>query len=103
MTTESTIDTIKKSRTTNRLKDPGKFKVVLCNDDVTPVDFVIALLIKVFKHDTNNAISLTLEVHEKGSGVAGIFPYEVAEQKSIDATNMARANNFPLIIKVEPE
>lgn len=101
MTTENVIERVKK--TTRQLKEPGKFKVIVCNDDTTPMDFVIAMLIKVFRFDQANALRLTLQVHEQGSGVAGIYPFEVAEQKAIDATNMARLNNFPLIIKVEGE
>ena len=66
-------------------------------------DFVVELLVNIFKHNENKARDLTLEIHNTGSAVAGIYSYEVAEQKGIDATNLARANGFPLIIKVEPE
>lgn len=103
MTTENVIDIVKKKQTTRQPKEPGKFKVVVCNDDVTPVDFVIAMLIKVFRHDEAQAIKLTVQVHEQGKGVAGVYPHEIAEQKAIDATNMARLNNFPLITKIEAE
>lgn len=103
MTTENVIDIVKKKQTIRQPKEPGKFKVVVCNDDVTPVDFVIAMLIKVFRHDESTAIKLTVQVHEQGKGTAGVYPYEIAEQKSIDATNMARLNNFPLITKIEAE
>ena len=91
------------SKNTDNLKEPGKFKVVVCNDDVTPVEFVVSMLMHVFKHDEKQALELTLKIHNNGSAVAGIFTYEIAEQKTIDGTNMARANGFPLIIKVEPE
>jgi len=103
MPTGTSVDIVKKTRTNDRIKAPGKFKVVICNDDVTPVDFVIAMLIQVFNYGTDEAVELTLEVHEQGRGVAGVFTFEIAEQKAIDSTNMARANNFPLIVKVEPE
>jgi ATP-dependent Clp protease adaptor protein ClpS len=92
-----------KNKTTDKLKEPGKYKVIVCNDDVTPVEFVISMLVAVFRHDEKAALELTLSIHNKGSAVAGIFSYEVAEQKALDGTNMARANSFPLIIKVEPE
>ena len=99
------VDTIieKKTRTTDTLKEPGKFKVVVCNDDVTPVEFVISMLIAVFRHNEKSALELTLTIHNKGSAAVGIFSYEVAEQKALDATNLARAHGWPLIIKVEPE
>jgi ATP-dependent Clp protease adaptor protein ClpS len=103
MTTENVIDIVKKKQTTRQVKEPGKFKVVVCNDDVTPVDFVIAMLIKVFRFEEMQAVKLTVQVHEQGQGIAGVFPFEIAEQKAVDATNMARLNHFPLIIKVEPE
>lgn len=93
----------KKKQTTKQFKEPNKFKVVVCNDDVTTAEFVVAMLMTVFRHDQNTAIKLTSTIHNKGSGVAGVFSYEIAEQKAIDATNMARLNGFPLIIKVEPE
>ena len=98
-------DTIveKKTRTINKLKEPGKYRVIVCNDDTTPVEFVISLLIAVFKHNENTALTLTLAIHNQGSAVAGTYSFEVAEQKAVDGTNLARAHGFPLIIKVEPE
>jgi ATP-dependent Clp protease adaptor protein ClpS len=101
MTTETIIE--KKKQIGRELKEPGKFKVIICNDDVTPMDFVIAMLAAIFKYNESDAVELTLKVHNQGSAVAGVFPYEVAEQKGEDATNMARINGFPLVIKVEPE
>jgi ATP-dependent Clp protease adaptor protein ClpS len=101
MATDTIIE--KKTRTTDSLKEPGKFKVIVCNDDVTPVEFVISMLVGVFRHNEKSALELTLKIHNSGSAVAGTFSYEVAEQKAMDATNLARANGYPLIIKVEPE
>jgi ATP-dependent Clp protease adaptor protein ClpS len=101
MTTDIVVD--KKSVTKERLKEPSKYKVIVCNDDVTSVEFVIAMLITVFKHDEKSAMNLTISIHNKGSAVVGIYSHEVAEQKSVDGTTMARLNNYPLIIKVEPE
>jgi len=101
MTTDTVIE--KKTRTTNRLKEPGKFKVIVCNDDSTPIEFVVSMLIAVFRHDQKSALGLTLQIHTKGSAVVGTYSYEVAEQKAIDGTNLARAHGWPLIIKVEPE
>lgn len=99
------IETVteKKTKNSSRIKEPKKYKVIVCNDDVTPVEFVIAMLMSVFRYDQEAAVQLTLKVHNAGSAVAGIFTHEVAEQKTIDATNLARTNGFPLIIKTEPE
>ena len=92
-----------KNKVTDKFKEPSRYKVIVCNDDVTPVEFVVSMLVAVFRHDEKAALELTLSIHNKGSAVAGIFSYEVAEQKALDGTNMARVNGFPLIIKVEPE
>jgi ATP-dependent Clp protease adaptor protein ClpS len=83
--------------------EPSKYKVVLLNDDKTPVEFVIAMLIKVFRHSEATAIAVTMQVHNDGAGIAGIYTYEVAEQKAIEGTNLARQHGYPLILKVEVE
>jgi len=83
--------------------EPGKFKVIIFNDDATPMDFVIALLMKIFRHSESAATELTMKVHNQGSAVAGVYVYEIAEQKGMEATNISRQNGFPLVIKVEPE
>jgi ATP-dependent Clp protease adaptor protein ClpS len=99
MSTDTVLE--KKKQVVKNIKEPSKYKVIVCNDDVTPVDFVIVMLISVFNYSQDAAIDLTMKVHNNGSAVAGIYNYEVAEQKVLDATNMARDNNFPLILKVE--
>lgn len=85
------------------IPNPGKYKVVLKNDDSTPMDFVIALLISVFKHSQEVATRITMEIHNDGAGVAGVYSYEVAEQKGIEGTLLARQHGWPLQIQVEPE
>lgn len=82
---------------------PCRYKVVLINDNTTPVDFVIALLMHVFKHTEERAREITLEVHNTGAGIAGIFPYEIAEQKGSESLMLARQNGWPLAIRVEEE
>lgn len=82
---------------------PKKFKVVLHNDDSTPMAFVIELLVGLFNHDPAKAEDITMEVHTKGKAVAGIYYYEIAEQKSHEATNISRNNGFPLTFSVEEE
>jgi len=67
------------------------------------VEFVILLLVRIFRHTTDSAIRITQQIHDEGSGVAGIYTHEIAEQKVIDATELSRANNFPLLIKAVPE
>jgi ATP-dependent Clp protease adaptor protein ClpS len=102
MTTDSQI--IEKKKTTSKVpKEPGKYKVLVLNDDVTPVEFVVAMFVQVFKHTESGALELTMAIHNEGSAVAGIYSFEIAEQKIADATNLARSNGFPLILKAEAE
>ena len=101
MSTDIVIE--KKKTTTSKIKEPSKFKVVVCNDDVTPLDFVMAMLVSVFNHDNDAARVLTQKIHTEGSATAGTYTHEIAEQKSIEGTSMARNNGFPLILKVVPE
>jgi len=82
---------------------PRKYKVILYNDDHTPVEFVIQLLINLFHKSNSEAEAITVSVHNEGQGVAGIYQYEIAEQKVYEATNISRSNGFPLTLKVEEE
>jgi ATP-dependent Clp protease adaptor protein ClpS len=99
----SATKTIQDTDTDTDLQMPSLYKVILVNDDSTPVDFVIALLEHVFKHDTTSAQHITMQIHNEGSGVAGIYPFEIAEQKGVEATTIARQNGYPLVIQVEEE
>jgi ATP-dependent Clp protease adaptor protein ClpS len=82
---------------------PGLYKVVIQNDNSTPMDFVIALLMHIFKHEERMAKEITLQIHNEGAGIAGIFTYEIAEQKGVESTMLARQNGWPLVIRVEEE
>jgi ATP-dependent Clp protease adaptor protein ClpS len=82
---------------------PGMYKVVVQNDDHTPMDFVIALMMHIFKHNEERAKELTIQIHEQGSAVAGVYTYEVAEQKGVESTMLARQNGWPLAVRVEEE
>lgn len=93
----------KKKVARHKTIEPSKYKVIICNDDVTPVEFVVAMLIEVFKHAEAQAIQVTKDVHNKGSAVAGVYSYEVAEQRGLDGAEMARNCGYPLIIKIEEE
>lgn len=94
---------VTKDTTKNKLKEPKKFKVVILNDDFTPMDFVVAVLVAIFKHTEEAAIKLTLQIHNEGSAVAGIYTHEIAEQKGLETTQVARENGHPLQVKVEVE
>ena len=82
---------------------PRMWKVIFLNDDQTPMELVIDLLTGIFKHSETSAKDITLEIHNDGSAVVGIYPFEIAEQKGVEATGLARANGSPLRITVEQE
>jgi ATP-dependent Clp protease adaptor protein ClpS len=86
-----------------KVVEPKRWKVLLLNDDHTPIDFVIDLLIEVFKHTQETAKEITMEIHNNGSGIAGVYTFEIAEIKAVEATTLARTNGFPLQIKMEEE
>jgi ATP-dependent Clp protease adaptor protein ClpS len=85
------------------VSEPKRWKVILLNDDSTPMDFVVSVLIEIFKHNPDTAQHVMAEVHETGSGIAGVYSFEIAEAKAVEATNQARTNNHPLQIKLEEE
>ena len=85
------------------VSEPKRWKVILLNDDATPMEFVISLLIEIFKHSADSARDIMLQVHEQGSGIAGVYSFEIGEAKAVDSTNLARTNGHPLQIKLEEE
>lgn len=99
MSTDVKID----EKVTVSLQLPRLWKVVFLNDDKTPMEFVIELLTSIFKHSEESAKNLTLEIHNTGSAVVGVYSHEIAEQKGIEATAIARSNGHPLQINIEQE
>jgi len=85
------------------VQPPKMWKVVLLNDNVTPMELVIDILQGLFKHNEDSAKKITLEIHNTGSGIAGVYPHELAEHLALEATTLARANGSPLKIKIEEE
>lgn len=81
---------------------PSLYNVIFLNDDVTTVEFVIMVLIGVFDYNEEQAFALTQKIHEEGASVVAVYPYELAEQKALEVTLMARNSQFPLIVKIEP-
>jgi ATP-dependent Clp protease adaptor protein ClpS len=85
------------------LQPPKLWKVIFLNDDHTPMEFVIDVLMSVFKHSETVARELTLEIHETGAAIAGVYTFEIAEHKGVEASKLAQENGFPLQIRVEEE
>lgn len=86
-----------------KLKEPPMYKCVLLNDDFTPMDFVVHVLTKFFAKQMEEANRIMLEVHHKGSGVAGIFSHEIAETKTYLVNDYAKKNKHPLKCVMEKE
>jgi ATP-dependent Clp protease adaptor protein ClpS len=96
-------DVITRTRTEKKLKRPPLYKVLLHNDDYTTMEFVVHVLQSVFNHPEAEATAIMLHVHRKGIGVAGVYPYEVAETKVEKVHSLARAHEFPLRCTMEED
>ena len=98
---DTSIDIEEKIKTF--VQEPGKYKVIFLNDNATPMDFVVSILVEVFRHTEKTAQELTMKIHEEGTAIVGLYSFEIAEQRSLEATKLARADGFPLQIQIEKE
>ena len=85
------------------LSEPPLFKIIYINDNVTSMEFVVGSLIDYFNYTQDTAQSITHNIHEEGSAIVAVLPYEIAEQRGIEVTLEARSQGFPLQIKVEAD
>ena len=95
--TDITID----ERIKRKLREPSKYKIIFLNDDATPMEWVIDVLTTIYRHSQKSAENITMTIHTEGSGIVGVYSYEIAEVKSTEATTLSRNNGFPLQVKVE--
>ena len=86
-----------------KVKKPRLYKVVLLNDDYTPMDFVVVILEQFFNKTRDEAVTIMLMVHNRGSGVCGVFPYEIAETKVQQVLGFSQEHQHPLQCTMEPE
>ena len=89
------------TETTLELKEPSMYSVILLNDNYTPMDFVIQLLVQVFGHTAESAMEVTMMVHTNGKGSAGTYSFEIAQQKQLDARTAAEQFGHPLRLVLE--
>ncbi|MCW5733612.1 MAG: ATP-dependent Clp protease adapter ClpS [Enhydrobacter sp.] len=89
--------------TRTRTKKPSMYKVLMLNDDYTPMEFVIDVLQHIFQKNREEATKIMLHVHQKGVGVCGVYTYEVAETKVTQTVDYARKNQHPLQCTLEKE
>lgn len=86
-----------------KITEPPLYKIIYINDDFTTVEFVIDTLIDHFHYNADTAANITKNIHDDGSAVVAVLPYEIAEQKGIEVTVEARSQGFPLQVKIEAE
>lgn len=86
-----------------KTRKPGMYKVLLLNDDYTPMEFVVHILERFFNKNRQEATDIMLHVHRRGVGICGIFTYEIAETKMAQVMDFARANEQPLQCTMEKE
>lgn len=96
-------DTRTRIKPTEAYREPPMFRVVYLNDNQTSMEFVIESLVEFFDYRPETAEQITVDIHETGSAVVAVLPYEIAEQKGIEVTISARAQSYPLQVKLEPE
>jgi ATP-dependent Clp protease adaptor protein ClpS len=87
----------------NDIAEPPMFKVIYLNDNQTTMEFVVDTLLNFFDYTAEGAVKVTQDIHEVGSAVVAVLPFEIAEQKGIEVSVYARTQKFPLQIKLEPE
>lgn len=99
------MSTIIKNRDEKRiqLKKPRKYNVIFHNDEYTPFDFVENVLMEIFHKTKDEASVIATAVHKQGSGVAGVYTYEIAETKLVQVNNVANICEHPLVVTMEPE
>jgi len=90
-------------RTRLRLSPPVLWKVILHNDDYTTREFVVMVLCTVFRKSEAEAVRVMLDVHRRGTGVAGVYPFDVADTKVAQVRALAEESEFPLLCTLEPE
>ncbi len=91
------------TRTRTRTKTPNPYKVLMLNDDYTPMEFVVHVLERFFQKNREEATRIMLHVHRRGVGVCGVYTYEVAETKVTQVMDLARQNQHPLQCTIEKE
>jgi ATP-dependent Clp protease adaptor protein ClpS len=97
------IETGVATRTRPKTKKPSNYKVLMLNDDYTPMEFVVDVLQHIFQKTREEATKIMLHVHQKGVGVCGVYTYEVAETKVTQTVDYARKNQHPLQCTLEKE
>ncbi|MDR2403532.1 MAG: ATP-dependent Clp protease adapter ClpS [Spirochaetaceae bacterium] len=89
------------SRQEEKLREPGEFRVILLNDHYTTMDFVVDILMHIFHKNEEDAYRIMMDVHRKGRGIVGIYPWDIATTKAEQVHSLARQYEYPLRCVVE--
>ena len=100
---QSETQTQTRIKPSNQVKEPPMYKVIYLNDNQTSMEFVVESLVEFFDYTADTAVAITTGIHEAGSAVVAVLPYEIAEQRGVEVILEARSQGFPLQIKVEAD
>jgi ATP-dependent Clp protease adaptor protein ClpS len=103
MTTATDIEVKLDEKIEKKSIEPSKYKVLMLNDDTTPMEWVVDILKSIFNHSQETAEAITLQIHNESSAIVGVYTYEIAEQKSVEAVNASRDQGFPLQVRLDKE
>jgi len=103
MSTATEIKTANLIKPREDVPEPTRYNIIYVNDEITTKEFVAETLVVIFNYNRINAEEITMAIHKDGSAVVATMPYEIAEQKGVEVTMLARNNGFPLVVKLEPE
>ena len=92
-----------KEQTKSRVKLPRQYQVLIYNDDFTPMDFVVEVLMQIFDKEEAAAVALMMSVHTGSCAVAGVYPKDIAQTKAAEAVGWARQEQYPLKVEAVPE
>ncbi|MBF0339811.1 MAG: ATP-dependent Clp protease adapter ClpS [Magnetococcales bacterium] len=98
---DSDSDTLLHTHSRNGLQEPSMFKVILLNDDFTPMDFVVDTLMRFFNKTMDEATQIMLNIHYKGSGICGLYTRDIAETKVMQVNRHSRTHQHPLQCRME--
>jgi ATP-dependent Clp protease adaptor protein ClpS len=90
------------SKTIDKVKEPEEFRVILLNDHYTTMEFVVEVLMTIFQKNAADAFKIMMDVHRKGKGIVGVYPWDIAATKTEQVHEAAKANEFPLRCIIEP-
>ena len=100
---DEALETLHEEQHKEEVNEPPKYKILLHNDDFTPMDFVVFVLYEVFNLTEEQANALMLYVHIVGTGIVGVYPFEIAEMKIFKAATLAQSGGYPLMLTMEKE